>query len=1111
MKLEISLLGAFCLNREGSPEPGLESDKVRALLAYLAVERDRQHRREALAGLFWPDVPEARARRSLSQALYNLRSSLEDRSNPLPLFLITPQTLQFNPASGVWVDVNAFNHLLEECERHAHTCEEACDPCLETLVAAADLYRGNFLEALSLPDSLGFEEWVLSQRERLRLKALSMLGRLAKAYELRGAYPEALNYARRYTALESFDEEGHQQVMRLLALTGQRNAALRQYETCRLILEGELGVNPNRNTTELAEMIRRGTPVEGFGASADRALPAALTPFVGRAPELAEIRALLADPACRLVTLLGPGGCGKTRLALEAVRKLGYHFRDGVHLVPLSAIASVEGLIPTITTGVGFAFREGGDPFAQLRDYLRDRQLLLVLDSFETVAAGAGQVAELLRAAPEVKALVTSRVRLNLKGEKVYPVEGMRHPEKGADLDLNEHSAVALFVEAAQRVDPDFELTADNRAPVGEICRLLEGMPLGVLLASIWIDMYSLDEIAGEIRRNLDFLNVGWVDVPERQRSLRATFEYSWEMLVERERELISGLAVFRGRINRVAAEAVVGARGPELLKLVDKTMLGVVEAGQYQMHDLIRQYALEKLAEAPEQEAAVRARHSGYYCGLAEEWGAALKTARQAETLLEMDREIENVRAGWLWAVRHGLLERVCSVLEGVCLYYNLRFRYAEGVEACAQALAELGDLAETGAQAVETKAGLQVWQAHFYRVRGEAQTAGELLAAAEGGLEEDEGLDSHAPRMLALLHSERGMLNNDLRERLYHLQTSADHYRKLGEAWWLAEPIYWIQEVNIRLGDFASAERVSREAIDLSRELEDPRVKGRILISLAFLYGFTGQIQKMQVTMEAAAGIYRSSQDPGLREKVAWVLGVAGVWNGQFIEACRFLEESLESLRAQGDHYSQCFVLMSLGICYVHLCEFELAWDRLQEGLALAVAGGHRREQAGILIHLSQIALVKGEPGQAFRLAREGVAVYHRMAYVTELVVAQSILALAESELGQLDAASESLQEALRIGIANRYYPTGIYSLPAAALLLARGGRDARAIDVLAQVLQEPFVRGSHWYPALFGEALMATARQRLAEMGPFPDDGERIRRAIATAATLLEELAD
>jgi DNA-binding SARP family transcriptional activator len=461
------MLGAFRVTLDGVDTTAFESDKVRALLAYLVVEADRPHRREKLAGIFWPDRPERNARRNLSQALFNLRSVIGDNRVEPPFLIITHHTLQFNRSSDHWSDVATLESLLKANGHHQHRRLASCDPCHERLRRAISLYSGDFLEGFSLPDSPGFEEWSLLEGERLHRLALEALHHLTQGQQTPRQAREALQYARRQVELDPWQEQGHRQLMRLLAISGQRGAALAQYQICRRILREELGVEPEAATTELYRSIRNETWTDPRTAAPVHNLPAAVTPFIGRKAELKAMATYVGEPDCRLLTLLGPGGIGKTRLALEFASSQLDNFGDGVFFVPLAPLQRASAIPSTVATALDFDFHKDDDPRQQLYDYMRHKRILLILDNFEHLLDGAELVVTILEAAPQVKIVVTSRARLNLRAEQILSVTGLG---LSADEEAATHSdSVSLFVSTAQRVRPGYEPTRDDLLAILQI------------------------------------------------------------------------------------------------------------------------------------------------------------------------------------------------------------------------------------------------------------------------------------------------------------------------------------------------------------------------------------------------------------------------------------------------------------------------------------------------------------------------------------------------------------------------------------------------------------------------------------------------------------------
>lgn len=391
-------------------------------------------------------------------------------------------------------------------------------------------------------------------------------------------------------------------------------------------------------------------------------LPIPLTPLVGRAAEVMELSRLLGQPDCRLLTLVGPGGMGKTRLAQALAADQQAAFAHGVAFVALAALSSPEFIMPALVHTLDLASADSTTPKTQLLNYLREKQMLLVLDNLEHLLDGIDWLTELLAYAPALKVLATSRERLNLLGEWVFDLHGLPTPPMvsprpalpnqavQAEVAVMQYGSVELFVKSTRRVLPSFALSAQNRGVVAHICRLVDGMPLGIELAAAWTPVISCQEIAQEIERNLDFLTVNRRDLPERHRSLRAVFDHSWQALTDEERRVLAGLALFRDGFHREAALAVADAHLPLLMTLSAKSLLYRTAEGRYAMHELIRQYALEKL-QASGQGIGAAERHLHYFLQFVLAAREQLRGPNLVEWYNRLEQEHANVRAALTWA----------------------------------------------------------------------------------------------------------------------------------------------------------------------------------------------------------------------------------------------------------------------------------------------------------------------------------------------------------------------------------------------------------------------------------------------------------------------------
>jgi predicted ATPase/DNA-binding SARP family transcriptional activator len=699
--LHLRALSAFEAHVDGAPVERFRSEKARALLVYLAVEPDHQRPRAHLAALLWPDHSDESALRNLSQTLVRLNEALGEATPPY--LLVTRQTIGWNAQSHAAFDVTCLTRLAQ--------LSATAD-----LEQAAALYRGAFLPGFSIPDCEEFDDWLRLTREGLERLALDVLARLAERYLAAGQCAEAVAVARRQLELDAWREAAHRQLMRALALSGARAAALAAYARCREALLADLGLEPDDETQALYERIRSGdAPMARPAGGAPRDnLPAALTPFVGRDAELAELVALRQQPGARLLTLVGAGGMGKTRLALEAASAARDAYADGVWFVGLAALATADGLPVAIARAIS-ATLDDADPPAALLSVLRDKQMLLVLDNFEHLLDGASLVVAIMQGAPRVQIMATSREQLNVRGEQLYRVRGLAYPAREA-AGAAQSAAVQLFVEGARRAQAGFTLRPDDLPAVLRICRLVEGMPLGLELAAAWTGALPLAQIAGEIESSADFLATDWVDAPARQRSMRAVFAWSWGLLDEATRSVFCRLSVFRGGFTREAAEPVAGASLRALTSLLHKSLLRWTEPsapheGRYEMHELLRQFAAEQLALAGEGDA-VRGRHLAFFAGFAAEGEPALFSADQTAWLVRFETEHDNLGVALDWARDSADGPTALQLTAALWSFWNTRGHYQEGRRRLLEALSLPTAQAPTAARAKALNAfGALLW----------------------------------------------------------------------------------------------------------------------------------------------------------------------------------------------------------------------------------------------------------------------------------------------------------------------------------------------------------------------------------------------------------------
>ncbi|KAA3664779.1 MAG: hypothetical protein DWQ04_03955, partial [Chloroflexi bacterium] len=675
--LEIRLFGGLQIKKNGLPITGFISSKVPALLIYLAFTQ-RPCQRDALAALLWGEMTETDAKNNLRQALTNLRKLVNSH------LIIMRDSVAFNTAVSYTLDTIDFESCLQ-------TSRAQTNQRFVHLAKAAALYQGDLLAGFFVRDAPEFEEWLLAQRVRYRELALHTLHTLTENHLNRGEYGRAIDSATRLLALDAWREEAHCQLMLAMVRSGQRRAALAQYEACCRLLDQELGVAPSSETTALFARIQAADDIPSHN------LPPQPTRFVGRTEELAYLQTLLLNPGCHLVTLAGTGGIGKSRLALQAAARAHQQkiFLHGVFFVSLIGVDTEMMLVTAVAQAINLPLSGSLEPTTQLLDYLHDKELLLLLDNFEHLLGEIAWLLQLLHRAPGVMLLVTSRETINIQWEWPVSVEGLTVPPAIESDAATSFTAVQLFIGRAQTIQPNFVLTEETLKAISRICQLVGGMPLALELAASATRNYGCADIADSIAHNLDFLTSRYRDTPPRQRSLRAVFDYSWEQLTAVDQAIFAKLGVFQDGFTIEAADQVAGATSSSLTLLIDKSLLQHQPTGRYQFHETIRQYAVSRLEESGDAAAqAAYHRHAAYFVQMAGQAEATFHGPEQSVWLTRLDAEQNNFHAGLEWSHTKGLIHFFAGISGSLWQYWYIRSRYQEGLEWLTMAFPFLDDI---------------------------------------------------------------------------------------------------------------------------------------------------------------------------------------------------------------------------------------------------------------------------------------------------------------------------------------------------------------------------------------------------------------------------------
>jgi predicted ATPase/DNA-binding CsgD family transcriptional regulator len=620
-------------------------------------------------------------------------------------------------------------------------------------------------------------------------------------------------------------------------------------------------------------------------------LPAESTPFVGRKDELAEIKQYLTKT--RLLTLTGPGGIGKTRLAVKAATEAADDFEDGRFFVSLAPIRSSDHIIQTIAEAVKFPLATHENPQQQLLRYLQKRQLLLVMDNFEHLLEGVGIVSEILQAAPEVKILATSRERLNLQSETILNVDGMAFPDPTGSKDILNYDAINLFVQSARKVRPEFDPSRDHIEQIIKICQIVEGMPLAIELAAAWLQILKVHEIVEELEKGLDILSTEARDAPKRHRSIHAVFNQSWSMLDPSEQEIFKCLSVFRGGFTREAAQKVSGASLQQLAGLVNKSFLSHdLDTGRFEVHELLRQYAQKQLGETPGVSVSAHEAHAAFFAAFMQEGWEDLKGGRQMHALTEIEADIENVRAAWRYDLDQRNVPQMWKFIKGLWRLYWIRWWNHAGMELFAEA-ARVLQQGEQDEEAVTLGALAMAYQGHFMAWLGLADQGYELAKKSVDILQQ-----LNHPE--ALFFAYYGVCLNAY--FLYRLKQWSNVVNKMLEIvikiedkWLFAFAQFPAGWVALFKEDFAEARQIAESNLNICEEIGDMIGSTTPLIILGHAALACGEHEEARkyylrcVKVSEETGFYFSLQTSSK------YLGKVSTSLGRFAEAEKYLRQSL------------------------------------------------------------------------------------------------------------------------------------------------------------------------------------------------------------------------
>ncbi|MEM7333778.1 MAG: tetratricopeptide repeat protein [Chloroflexota bacterium] len=802
---------------------------------------------------------------------------------------------------------------------------------METAVSIA---RGELLAGFSLPDAPSFDEWLFSEREKLHRQILQYLHQLTESYLQNKSYEVALKFAQQQIAQNPLREEAHRNIILLLAILGRKNEAIAHYEKCKTILDEEIGVEPSTETKALLNKIISGedkyleTP-EILETANPPSLP---HPIVGRDDDIEKIANHLKSKECRLLSIIGLGGVGKTTLTISAIQNADVQslFPDGVYFISLGELADADLVGETVAQQIGLTRNTTVDVWIQLKQWTQGKVILIVLDNFEMVIQAGQQLSQWLLDSPHLKLLVTSRESLNIQAENRFILEGLPYPDpKTGFVNLNEHYSATFFVQVARRVKPNFMLTDSNTPAIIEICRLVQGMPLAIEIAASWVRLFDCQDILLELKKNLGFLASTFQDLPKRQQSMEAVFSQSCHLLSMEEQKVLFYLAHFKGGFSQQAIRAIFPENFRSLSLLVDKSLIQVEQPRRFKIHSLLRQFILEQfdfqLTDFKEQ-------YGRYFLNFISSETNKLRDRYAQAIIQEIQNDLENIKQAWHWIIQTPNIVILNNCVQGLGYYFQITGPYSEAIQQFKWAIHQ-AEKWETTLDNQGLLCQLNLQLSHFY---------------GQSGLFELAIQNAHRAQLLS-----NGLENQNLLAKAYRLE--AEWERSKGNPTQAMRLLIKAKTLYPRHSHSQSSEFA------------------QILNQIGLAYLKQSQYSAALSYFDQALEIFYSLNDWNEISTTLGNLGHCYQQNAAYADALEHLNKGLKIAEETG--YKQAQVKHIIGVASVNLevGELEKAYRLFQKGINLAKPLGYLqgiiRNQVGMATSL----IAQGKLDEADRLLCE------------------------------------------------------------------------------------------------------------------------------------------
>lgn len=987
-RIEISanLLGNAEIRINSQLVGGLSTLKARALLIYLVMESDKVHPRGPLSAFFWPDVPEETALHNLRQALVLIKKSVEPIEMACELVLTTRESIRLNPEFNVVVDALIFSSELKGLFDRFKSLPERGFP-IQKLERILSLRQGEFLPSITLADSDLFEDWLTINRESINHFALQGGSLLLHYYESRGEWVKASRCAEQLTKLAPWDELAHSRYINSLLCLSQSEAALAHFHNTVNYLRVDLGIEPGRQMQEALHSIEEFRQGKGYQSPKQdifRGLPRFSTPFIGRKGEVERLEEWIADPQSSVITITGPGGSGKTRLAARVAESQITLFRDGVFFITIDGCLSVQQIATRVLNSIVNHSERGIDPFEELLEWVDSRKVLLVLDNVDSCSEAAEFSAKLIARTPSLLLMFTSYSRLDLMGEKVLALQGLSITTPNESVEYSE--AIQLFLSHLQYENQPGLENPGFMKKVEEICELVEGLPLGIDLAAGQVKKMPADQFLIELKHNMDVLRSKAANLPERHRSIEASFENVWIHMDNTNKRALSLLTLFRTPFTAKAAESIFEIQYATIIGLVENSLLIWDGNERYRFHRAIKEYAHEKLVGERQDSSTHTIRYSDWFY-------KRLLTAyedRQGDqfplfldqTQFEMDDYGQSIRL----LIEDKQWEKVQRMIDALFVYFEGRSLFRQGSEL----FLELVSLCKEDLSALRCQVMLS----------------------------------SRAALLLLRLQQ------FDKAQRLLEFTLDTASLKKWTEELAFGNNI--LSAMSMVKKNSTTAEKQALTALGYARESNNEEEEAHALYNLSYARINKGDLSLAEESLTKCRVLCSQQKNWRRLSKVLSSLADIACFRGEFQLALDYYNEAVKIARSLGNKYSESLITNNIGTVYMELHEYSAAKDYLLRSAELCGEIDDREGVAIALSNLGEIAVDQQDFLSAIKYTEDSIAISTEIDSNWAEMSARIVLAEAWRKLGDLNKAKNEVITLLNLAnetVSMNFFHRGVF----------------------------------------------------------------------------------